>query len=313
LPFILFCYSHSGSESRSNPSFEDTVICTIAPFPPISNAVGWRTCHGSSDYWNVCSGSVPNNPTLTGGIAYQSPASGNAYAGFICQTAPGLREIIATTLISPMLVDQKYYFSYKIVLASCFETSVSHVGIKFSKEYYSGFSNHTLINNFAHFYYPYLITDTANWTTVSGSFVADSAYQHLMIGNFFTVGNYLTAPSSCGTQQQNYFFIDDICVSIDSNYCNTWTAIADLNITYEVSIYPNPANNNLTISYQLPQTSAKAEIALYDLSGKKIISYICNTLARNLELDISELSAGSYIAAIVVDGKIRVREKVVVR
>jgi hypothetical protein len=104
------------------------------------------------------------------------------------------------------------------------------------------------------------------------------------------------------------------CGEIDTIYQTITTGIELLDGFYEstFSVYPNPSSEQITISYQLPQTSTKAEIEIYDLSGKIILSYTCNPLARNLELNISELSAGSYVAAMVVDGKIRVREKVVV-
>jgi hypothetical protein len=104
------------------------------------------------------------------------------------------------------------------------------------------------------------------------------------------------------------------CGEIDTIYQTITTGIELLDDFYErtFSVYPNPSTDNINISYQLPQTSAKAEIEIYDLSGKKIISHTCSPLARNLEIDISELPAGSYVAAMVVDGKIRVREKVVI-
>jgi hypothetical protein len=104
------------------------------------------------------------------------------------------------------------------------------------------------------------------------------------------------------------------CGEVDTIYQTITTGIELLDDFYEstFSIYPNPVSNYLNISYQLPKTSTKAEIALYDCSGKIILLRSCNSLTKNLELNISEMSVGSYIAAMVVDGKIMVREKVII-
>ena len=57
----------------------------------------------------------------------------------------------------------------------------------FSKKSLSGFSS--IITNNPPVYSNTVSMDTLNWTRVFGSFVADSAYTHILLGNFFADAN----------------------------------------------------------------------------------------------------------------------------
>jgi trimeric autotransporter adhesin len=106
--------------------------------------------------------------------------------------------------------------------------------------------------------------------------------------------------------------IDGIRYSGIAKYTDTTTVDLEESTIPIFIIYPNPSTDHLSISYHLPASSDKAEIEIYDLSGGKIMTYTLNPLSNKMELDISALSSGIYIAAMVVDGKIRVREKLIV-
>ncbi len=67
-------------------------------------------------------------------------------------------------------------------------------------------------------------------------------------------------------------------------------------INYEkiISIYPNPANNFITIKSRFQTNNSK--VIIYDLSGKLIVEYI---LSNNVnDIDISKLETGIYIVNI---------------
>lgn len=66
----------------------------------------------------------------------------------------------------------------------------------------------TLMSNSAHVYSDSLLNDTANWVQIKGSFIADSAYQYVVIGNFFD--DFNTDTLNCSSA--SYAFIDMICV-----------------------------------------------------------------------------------------------------
>ena len=80
--------------------------------------------------------------------------------------------------------------------------------------------------------------------------MADSAYKYLVIGNFFS--DTLTDTVSFGgapfASEGAYYYIDDVCVTTDSIYNETWTGVQVNSLgKSEVSIYPNPTSDILTI------------------------------------------------------------------
>ena len=67
----------------------------------------------------------------------------------------------------------------------------------------------------------------------------------------------------------------------------------------QISIYPNPTKGQLTV-----ELTDLTEVQLYDLTGKKVIAQTGNTV-DTLEIDVSKLSAGTYIlSAMRRDGKV---------
>jgi hypothetical protein len=60
----------------------------------------------------------------------------------------------------------------------------------------------------------------------------------------------------------------------------------------EVSLFPNPANNQIEL--QLGEISSKSVVEIFDLNGRKLI--IKNFQhSQNLKIDVSEFSTGTYI------------------
>jgi hypothetical protein len=72
-----------------------------------------------------------------------------------------------------------------------------------------------------------VITDTANWTLVSGSFVADSAYRYIVLGNFFDDAHTDTVHFIPGPSAAAYYLYDAICVSSVPGECPMSTAIME--------------------------------------------------------------------------------------
>lgn len=65
----------------------------------------------------------------------------------------------------------------------------------------------------------------------------------------------------------------------------------------KLSVFPNPAKNN--ISLKLPANTNVSEVAIYNLTGQKVL----NT-NQTQSIDVSQLSAGTYLLkAIDTDGK----------
>jgi hypothetical protein len=242
-----------GQNMVMNPSFEDNDSCPSSS-SQINNANGWSSFHNSPDYFNSCATninfSVPSNV-----LGYQLASTGFAYSGITTfyTEFSDFREIIGGTLLSTMNIGTKYYFSMKVSLCIDVPTSTSHasnnLGVRFLTETYDN-TNPWMIDNFAHIWTDTVITDTASWVTVSGSIIADSAYSNFAIGNLFDDINTDTVQLGNGTTGfTSYYYIDDVCVSLDSSYCiNTGnTGLFDSGFRESMVVYPNPTSGSISI------------------------------------------------------------------
>lgn len=293
-----------------NPSFENYSTC-----PDNENQVdystGWSNFLLTPDYYNSCS-SNSNYSTPSNQRGYQVPATGSAYAGFFGYWSPylmgdsNIREHIACQLSSPLNIGQKYYVSIRMSLTTGINggCACSHLGAKFTTSSFAIYGTDSLssplVDNSAHVYYPNVISDTLNWTTISGSFVADSAYQYMVLGNFFMdsqvdtllIGDTTGAPSCYA-----YYYVDDICVSTDSMQCAV-ASVQELTLE-DATVYPNPFTDKLMI--KLKGVGAINEFSVYDMYGNKQkvditeINYSNHTI---INMERGDLKSGIYFLTI---------------
>ena len=82
-----------------------------------------------------------------------------------------------------------------------------------------------------------------------------------------------------------------------------------------LSVYPNPASGNVSISFTTSVTS-KTKLELYDMSGKLVKNLYEGVLSKNarqkLELQTESLPAGIYIVSLQTGNKIVSQSKLVV-
>lgn len=281
--FILFMCLFSASPAQinlvPNPSFESYTLCPDN-WAQITRASGWNTAGASPDYYNACASagsfSVPGNAQ-----GYQLAADGNAYVG-IRTYARGdnsnysiYREVIVSSLSSSLTIGQKYFVSFKVSLTlNNIESgvAVNKTGALFTTYplVYTGTDSTDAMptnKNFAHIYTDSIITDTANWTMIAGSFVADSGYSHIYIGNFFENQNTDTIifnPDSligcC-----SYYYVDDVRVSTDSNF--VYTEIQEESLKNNLNIYPNPVTDYFHINQAFPEPY---DLVIYNALGQKL-------------------------------------------
>jgi hypothetical protein len=300
LLLILFLSSYFYSISQNlvpNPSFETYTTC---PFntAQLEFTTNWVKCSSSTDYFNSCAGggfvSVPLN--LQG---YQQAAEGNGYIGIIAYAlhdngnGPTLyREPAGTLLTQTLSIGTKYYASFKVApTINNFESccAVNKLGLRFSTVKQSTI-NPAPVNNFAHIYSNTIITDTLNWTTIKGSFIADSAYTFVAIGNFFdtlstSVIDYNNDyPNTYGA----YYYVDDVRISTDSNFVLAYIDNFDKE---NFSVYPNPFFDKIKIRKGL---SSIHHVVLYNALGQIVVQ------KKDIsdEIDLSCLPPGVYILEI---------------
>lgn len=226
----------------NNPGFEQYTTCPNY-VSQVSFSVGWlQPTHGTSDYFNACLGvpfsvSVPDNQ-----FGVQQASGGNGYAGFYAfysatpfTTAPdGDHEYISSQLNQPLQPGKTYYAEVKVSLSEASQYAVNELGILLSM------STPLRNDEFAIQHTPQVtnmplapISNKADWTTISGCFVADSAYEYITIGNFRTGINtlFFYVGSQSSSLHYSYYYVDDVIVKelnkpiiqTDSNNCGNVT------------------------------------------------------------------------------------------
>ena len=204
-----------GSDAQnlvSNPGFENFFNCPNNT-SQLVNAVDWISSSYTPDYYHACGGNgtvvgVPGNI-----CGFQQPYSGDGYIGLLCygsfasQYSSNIREYATGTLTSPLVIGSTYSVSFNVALMNKSSHAVDHLGAKFVTS--AGTSQP--ITNSAHVFSTTTVTDTLNWQTISGTFVADSNYNFIIIGNHFDDANTSISSIQPVTFGWNaYYFVDGI-------------------------------------------------------------------------------------------------------
>lgn len=297
---LLFLLSETSSAQINlvpNPSFEDTIYCPY-DISEILACANWLNFGNTPDYFNACSDFQAQLPNTVFGE--QNANSGFAMAGLIVYANPQLssgiyREFIGCQLIQPLSIGQKYYLSLFInftkdrphrAIAS------NHLGINFSTIQYDSCCPPLSINS-AVIDLDTIYSDTVNWYKISGSFIADSQYVFLGIGNYFDNSNTDTIQIDSDTSQlslYSYYFIDDVCVSTDSLYNETWTETKKVE-SKVFKFFPNPTDRYLFCR----GIDSGYNISVYNLFGTLIYT---NQLLSDSDIDLISFPAGVYIVSL---------------
>ena len=280
-----------------NPSFESYSQCPY-DFGQINFCDNWKTAGmpfwTTPDYFNTCS----TNPNISPPIVSwgdQSPHSLNAYAfvlTFVTFPNPAYgREYIIAALNQSLNVNETYFVSFYINLGGGGGVSIgsNKIGALFTINEFDSI-NYAHPTNFAHVYSDSIITDTVLWYHFRGAFVADSAYNFITIGNFFDDTNIDTIVLNSGLPNASGYFIDDICVSLDSIYCYNYNNVNELLNSNNFFVYPNPVKNDLLIS----TFNNIKSIRIYDILGRKIIEFN-DIMSEKYVVDCTFLTAGIYL------------------
>jgi hypothetical protein len=284
-----------------NPSFEDTLYC-----PQFYSEVGtackdWMVFKESPDYMHTCNPILANDLTLG-----KTPHTGEAFVGFLTYgiTTPDIaREQLGVKLVSPLVIGQKYFVSFFVSMAYVSQIcniATNNIGVLFTTYTYYDPMLEMPNFNFSHINEASIISESENWVNVSGSFIADSAYSYMIIGNFYDdiFTDTLNLPYTVA-QQRAYYCIDDVCVSTDSLYAHTWTTLSiHEQGNNNILIFPNPATGYFQISIDYPMN----KIILYDYTGNKVMED--QTTGNQHEVNTNGLSSGIYLLHIETNNTI---------
>lgn len=76
-----------------------------------------------------------------------------------------------------------------------------------------------------------------------------------------------------------------------------------------LQVYPNPANNEVTVNWPLASTGSAATINITDINGKVVESKIMNNFTGNETINVSSLHAGLYFVEIAT-ADVKMTEKI---
>jgi hypothetical protein len=287
-----------------NWSFEDIISCPHDQgFTFYSYTPPWFSPNGGTpDLYNSCDNNVTTSDSGLGvphnWSGYQQAHTGSGYAGFAWEQSDDC-EYLSVKLISPLKDGKKYCISFFVNPGNYTYYVIDRIGACISMD-----SLHTpAFCGYLH-YIPQIesptgviISDTVNWTEISGEYIAAGGEQYITIGCF--------RPDSMVQMVYNdtihppgmwpYYFLDDVSVY----YCGDDTLgvneIAANKSNF--NIYPNPAKDNFSIELlNQIEKNGKAFISVYNIQGQLLIQQPIRQ--TKTEVDISTLATGVYIVKI---------------
>ena len=304
LTLIIYCilssYFSQAQNLVPNPSFEDTIACPDGTDQMYKCAEWWSAgmpgC-SSPDYFHGCSSvNTISPPEVAWGN--QIPVSGVAYGYvityFLYPNPCFGREYIQSQLLSPLVTGQKYFISFYANLGGRGGVTIASnkLGALFTTYTFTS-SDYAQPINFAHVYTDSILADTINWVQLRFSFVADSSYKFITIGNFFDDASTDTMIIQIDVPNTSGYFIDNVCVSTDSVLCNDLSNVHENILENNIIIFPNPSTNIINISSE----DFIHELTIYDVFGKKLFENV-NSGNKNIIINTSNWSSGLYFIKI---------------
>ncbi|MCR9103542.1 MAG: copper resistance protein NlpE, partial [bacterium] len=211
-----------------NPSFEEYLDCPTAidltgTHTGMDLVVGWTTPTVSSDYYHVCGDEWAGVPTNGGGgIGFQYPRSGEAYAGFGIQCVvclpPNGGEYLQGALVAPLAKDSVYMIEVYLSLREGRNQATSEFGILFtdtlltvemdSFDYTSKRLVHLTpdLSNDPDFF----ITDYEAWTPLRWLYKARGGEQFFTMGSFASDEEANVILLDADGNGTTYYYADDV-------------------------------------------------------------------------------------------------------
>lgn len=286
-----------------NNSFEVIDSCPFSN-TNINVAPPWfQPSKGTTDVFNGCAPingvNVPNAY-----FGFQYAQEGIGYAGIVLFSVspPNYREYIAVKLSDSLKENVLYCLKLHVSLAdgSSWNYSISSIGVHFSPDsiYQNNDDPLQVIPQFENFNGNF-INDTTSWLLIKGNYTAIGGEKYIYIGNFRNDAN--TVVQNPPVTARTYVFIDNVQLY----ECDSLIGI-DENLIQPISIYPNPAQD--FVSIDIPSNYTQAQLNIYNLTGQLVAQ---KRIQSNQNIPITELGNGMYI--FVVQGGDKVwRERVVV-
>lgn len=101
-------------------------------------------------------------------------------------------------------------------------------------------------------------------------------------------------------------------VYIDIVFDVTALSVSEINKQSTFNLYPNPANNNVNINFEVPNVATSRQIIIYDVLGNKVADYSLSGTSGKLSVDVSMLNNGFYFFSLIENSKAVLTKKLMV-
>ena len=236
---------------------------------------------------------VPNT-----GLGYQQAHTGIGYGAFARDYEDNV-EYLSVKLITPLVQWKKYCVSFYVNPGNYTYYVIDAIGAYISVDsiHVSGYGvlpfTPQIENPLGN-----IISDTVNWTEISGEYIAKGGEQFITIGSFFpdSVIHYVINDTIHPPEFWPYYFLDDVSVTL----CDTTDTVGINEMEVNKSnfnVYPNPAKDNFTIELS-NQTGINDKIyaSVYNIQGQLLIQRPIKL--TKTYVDISALEKGVYIVKV---------------
>lgn len=291
-----------------NGSFEEHDTCASFDMGFGMYASGWLNLHTqSADYFNVCNtGGVLDVPFSQ--LGYQLPYEGDAYVGMGTYAAgiPWYRELVGIALTEPLQPGVPVCLSFRTAVGGFGSWSGNSavytckgIGLKFFTVLPYDWQGY-LYPNTAALHLDEVPTDTSAWYVVSGTYVPDSAYTYVVVGNFFadTLSEVAVLDSTgFGGFELSYAFVDDVRVSFSLEYCADEMAVQVRDSDHLVA-YPVPFTDRLHV--RLPQgVPWPIGFSLRDMAGRVVLQGQPTLGIGEVSIATEHLVDGAYFLQLI--------------
>jgi hypothetical protein len=311
LLMICLVFNSKGQNLVLNPSFEDTIACSVFQnnnYPQMP-CTGWYWASGGScDYFSeqyLCiSSPAPNN-----GAGFQYARTGIAYCGFSLFTnfSPqfnNFREYLGGQLIDTLKQGHTYCVSFYVVKSDSGKFYTSNIGMYLSPD--SSVDYSTALNLS---YTPQIVNtngiiyDTLIWTQISSTYVAGGREKYFIIGNFNNDVN-TTLDSNNQTNNANtafsYYYIDDVSVVDCTVGINEIESYKN-----KISLMPNPARDELRI---MSDELRIKNIEVCDVLNNVVLVEGAEAIEKNIKINVSNFAKGVYFVKVFGDKGIAIKK-----
>ena len=212
---VFLQFVSSAQNYAPNYSFEKQTSCPTNQ-GEMSKCIGWTNSLSSSDYMsNIC---FP--PANQWGA--QDAKTGDAYTGLYTYSINSGNVLTGVEMIVGDLIPLQKGDTYRVTihtsLADKSGIATNNIGVLFYKDGYSFVNNSVTSTPQIRFTGYGVISNDTDWVRLTTTFIADSAYEYIMIGGFPNSNGIDTSRvNNSSNNNYAYYFFDDIYVTRNNN------------------------------------------------------------------------------------------------